>query len=114
MADFLPYIISVICALISGIVTYCVARRQIKAEIQKIEKQHELNLEAERQKFAMEKEKMELEKQYQLELLQAQTGNQIGAEMLSEMVKQYINLPTGQAQMKKAVNSKKTNRSAKR
>ncbi|MFR3238772.1 MAG: hypothetical protein ACLTOU_09630 [Acutalibacter sp.] len=114
MTSYLPYIVSVICAIISGFVTYAVARRQIKAEIQKIEKQHELNLEAERQKFAMEKEKMELEKQYQLELLQAQTGNQIGAEMLSEMAKQYIKSPAGQAQMKKAINSKNVNRPAKR
>lgn len=44
MTDFLPYIVSVICALISGFITYGVARRQMKAEIQKIEKQHELNL----------------------------------------------------------------------
>lgn len=114
MTDFLPYIVSVICALISGLVTYGVARRQIKAEIQKLEKQHQLNLEAERQKFAMEKEKMELEKQHQLELLLAQTGNQVGAEMLSELFKGYIKSPAGQAQFKNVANIKKTNRPAKR
>lgn len=114
MTDFLPYIVSVICALISGFITYGVARRQMKAEIQKIEKQHELNLEAEQQKFDMEKEKMELEHKHQLELLRAQTGNQIGAEMLSEITKQYMKSPAGQAQMKNAAHSNKTNRPARR
>lgn len=55
MTTFLPYIASVVCALISGLVTYSVAKRQMRAEIQKLEKQHELDLETERQRFEMEK-----------------------------------------------------------
>lgn len=110
MTNYLPYIVSIICSLISGLITYGVARKQIRAEIHKIEKQHELDLEAEKQKFEMEKEKMELEHKHQLELLQAQMGNQVGTEML----KQYLKSPAGQAQMKNAANSKKTNRPARR
>ena len=60
METYLPYIVSVICAAIAGFTSYSVARKQAKADIQKLEKQHELDIEKEREKFAMEKEKMEL------------------------------------------------------
>ena len=68
MNAYLPYIVSVLCALIAGVTSYVIARKQSKADIQKLEKQYELDLEKEREKFAMEKEKMELEHKYQLEL----------------------------------------------
>lgn len=60
MSEYLPYIVSVVCALVSGITSYLVARKQTKADIQKLEKQYELDLDKDREKFAMEKEKMEL------------------------------------------------------
>ncbi len=66
METYLPYIVSIICAAIAGFTSYAVARKQAKADIQKLEKQHELDIEKEREKFAMEKEKMELEQQHPL------------------------------------------------
>ncbi len=87
MDTYLPYIVSVICAAIAGFTSYSVARKQAKADIQKLEKQHELDIEKEREKFAMEKEKMELEHQHQLELLQKEAENNFGATVISEALK---------------------------
>ena len=68
MNIYLPYIVSVICAAIAGFASYAVARKQAKADIERLIKQHELDIEKEREKFTMEKEKMELEHKHQLEL----------------------------------------------
>ena len=47
METYLPYIVSVICAAIAGFTSYAVARKQTKADIQKLEKQYELDIEKE-------------------------------------------------------------------
>lgn len=102
MNDYLPYIVSVICALISGLASYAITRKQIKSDIQKLEKQHELDLDKEREKFAMEKEKMELEHRHQLELKQKEIENQMGTDLLSTVAKEYMRSPAGQAQLRAA------------
>ena len=38
MGNYLLYIVSVVCALISGFTSYAVARRQSKEDIRKLEK----------------------------------------------------------------------------
>ena len=78
MEEYLPYIVTVICSMISGFGSYFAARRQAKTEIQKLQKQHELDLEAEREKFKMEKEKMELVHKQEMERLMVQAGGQVG------------------------------------
>ena len=113
MTTFLPYIASVVCALISGLVTYSVAKRQMRAEIQKLERQHELDLETERQRFEMEKEKMELEHKHQMELRQKELENQLSVNLLSTMTTEYMKSPEAKAQMKQAANMSK-NRPARR
>lgn len=102
MNEYFPYIVSVVCALIAGLTSYAVARKQTKADIQRLEKQYELDLEKEREKFAMEKEKMELEHQHQLVLKQKEMENQLGTDVISTMMKEYMRSPAGRAQMKSA------------
>ena len=51
MENYLPYIVSVVCALISGFTSYAVARRQSKEDIRKLEKTYELDLENEKETF---------------------------------------------------------------
>ena len=70
MEQYLPYIATVLCSLISGIASYAASRRQSKADLDKLKKQHELDIEKEREIFAMQKERMELEHKHQLELMQ--------------------------------------------
>lgn len=102
MDKYLPYIATVVCAIISGIASYIAARKQSKSDLQKLMKQHELDIEKEREKFAMEKEKMEIEYKYRLELQQQETGNQVGADLISTVAKEYMRSPAGRAQMRNA------------
>ena len=102
MEKYLPYIATVVCAIISGIASYIAARKQSKSDLQKLMKQHELDIEKEREKFAMEKEKMEIEYKYRLELQQQETGNQVGADLISTVAKEYMRSPAGRAQMRNA------------
>lgn len=87
MGAYMPYIVSVICAVIAGFASYAVARKQVKADIEKIIKQHELDIEKEREKFAMEKEKIELEYKHQLTLKEKEFESQLGTTLMSEVMK---------------------------
>ena len=106
MEQYLPYIVTVLCSLISGLTSYSAARRQGKADLKKIQKQHELDIEKEREMFAMQKERMELEHKHQLELKQKEMENQLGTDLIYTMAKEYMRSPAGQAQMR-SVGSKK-------
>ena len=102
MDKYLPYIATVVCAIISGLASYMAARKQIKSDLQKLMKQHELDIEKEREKFAMEKEKMGIEHKHQLELMQKEMENQVGTELFSTVAREYMRTPAGQAQMRNA------------
>ena len=106
MNAYLPYIVSVLCALIAGVTSYVVARKQSKTDIQKLEKQYELDLEKEREKFTMEKEKMELEHKYQLELKEKEMANQVGTDVVSTLVKECVRSPAVRAQLKNTIMQK--------
>ncbi len=106
MEKYLPYIVTVVCAIISGVASYIASRRQFKADLQKLEKQYELDIEKEREKFVMEKEKMELEHKHQLELKQKEMENQLGTDLITTLTKEYMKSPEGQAQMRNSMRKK--------
>lgn len=103
MKDYMPYIVTVVCAIISGLVSYLASRRQSKADMQKLEKQYELDIEKEREKFAMEKEKMELEHKHQLELMQKQTENDLGTSLTNTLISEAMKLPEVRQQMSQGI-----------
>ena len=103
MNTYLPYIVSVICAAIAGFTSYAVARKQTKADMQKLEKQHELDIEKEREKFAMEKEKMEIEHRHQLELLQKESENNLGATVTNTLIAEAMKMPEVRQQISQGV-----------
>lgn len=107
MIEYLPYIVTVVCTVLSGFISYFASRKQAKADMQKLEKQHELDIEKEREKFTMEKEKLEIEHAHQLELKQKELENQLGSDLVSTMAKEYLRSPAGQAQFKTAINKPK-------
>lgn len=102
-----PYISSIVCSLIAGFASYFKARKDSKEDMAKLEKQHELDIDKQRQKFAMEKEKLELEHKHQLEMMQAQFGNQVGTDIISTFAKEYVRSPAGQAQFRAASQKKR-------
>ena len=87
LQPYLPYISSVVCSLIAGFGSYCKARKDSKEDMAKLEKQHELDIDKERQMFAMEKEKLELEHKHQMEILQKQLENSMGTTFITEAMK---------------------------
>lgn len=93
MSTYLPYIVSVICAAIAGFASYAVARKQAKADMERLEKQYELDIEKEREEFAMEKEKMEIEHRHQLELLQKESENNLGASVTNTLISEAMKMP---------------------
>lgn len=103
----MTYIVTIACSIISGIASYITARKQSKSDIQELVKKHELDIEKEREKFAMEKEKMEIEHKHQLELKQKEMENQLGANLIATMAKEYMRSPAGQVQMRNAGNKSK-------
>lgn len=103
MEEYLPYIVTILCSLISGFGSYFAARRQAKTEIQKLQKQHELDIEKEREMFAMQKERMELEHKHQLELKQKEMENQLGANLTNTLLTEAIKMPEVRQQFAQGV-----------
>ena len=106
MEKYLPYIVTVLCSLISGFASYFAARRQAKTEILKLQKQHELGLEAEREKFKMEKEKMELVHKQEMERLMVQAGGQVGGNMFNAVMQAFMASQAGQEFLEKTIREK--------
>ena len=82
------YIFSVITAVISGFVTYLVARNGNKkdiemlkiqniADMEKLMNQHKIDIEAMKEKHKLELELKEVEQKYKLELLKLENENEI-------------------------------------
>lgn len=103
MITYLPYIVSVVCAVISGFTSYAVARKQAKADMQKLEKQYQLDIEKEREKFEMEKERMEIEHRHQLELLQKESENALGASVTSTLISEAMKMPEVRQQLSQGI-----------
>lgn len=102
IGTYLPYIVTFLCSVISGIISYLASRKQAKEDIKKLEKQHELNLQAEREKFNIEKERMQIEHNHQLELKEKEMENQLGMEFVSTLTKEYMKTPEARAQLRNA------------
>lgn len=93
MDMYLPYIVSIVCALISGIASYLISRKQMKTDLEKLNTQYKLDIEKEREKFLMEKEKMELEHKYELERQQKEFENQLGGNFVNTMIVEAMKMP---------------------
>ena len=105
MDAYLPYIVTVLCSLISGFASFFAARRQAKAELQKLQKQYELDIEKERELFAMQKERMELEHKHQLELTQKEMENKLGTNLTNTLITEAMKMPEVRQQFAQGVRS---------
>lgn len=93
LVSVLPYIVSVVCAIISGCLSYMTARRQAKIDIEKLQKQFDLDIEKEREKFKMEKEKMEIEHSHQLELKQKELDGALNNGLANTLITEVFKMP---------------------
>ncbi len=93
MKEYLPYLVSIITALISAIVSISVCRKQTKVEIEKIREQAKANLEMEREKFQLEKEKMELEYKLEIEKIHAQNDDVFASGLTNQLFEMVMQNP---------------------
>lgn len=110
MDMYLPYIVSIVCALISGIASYLISRKQMKTDLEKLNTQYKLDIEKEREKFLMEKEKMELEHKYELERQQKEFENQLGGNFVNTMITKAMKMPEVRQQITQGMSAAKKKR----
>lgn len=110
MDIYLPYIVSIVCALISGIASYLISRKQMKTDLEKLNTQYKLDIEKERKKFLMEKEKMELEHKYELERQQKEFENQLGGNFVNTMITEALKMPEVRQQITQGMSAAKKKR----
>ncbi len=101
MKDYLPYLVSVLTALISAVVSIAVCKKQTKTEIEKIQEQAKATIEIEREKLQHEKEKMELENKLELGKLQAQQSNDLMNGLIGQVMGLIMQSPELKSEMTK-------------
>lgn len=87
MLEYLPYIVSIISAVIAGVSSYIATRRQAKNDIKLIVKQHEVDLTELERMHQMEIEKINLEHAHQLELREKDFEAKLSSSLLKEAMK---------------------------
>lgn len=102
--EFMPYIVAVATALISGFWSYISATKKAKTdmnalqetgrlEIEKLMSQHKLDLAALERKHEMEKEKLEMEHAHKIELLQQEATNNMGSNAINSLLSEAMKTP---------------------
>ena len=119
MKEYLPYIVSILVAIITGLMSYLAAAKSCRTELKSLQEsnkheinrlmeQHKLDIDSLERKHRMEIEKMELEHRHQLELKENEMKNAIGGQLLSSMMDVAMRTPEAKQAMGQAIkNSKK-------
>ena len=100
---YLPYLVSIISALISGFASYIGANKKAKSEIKKMEKQHSLDIEKEKERFELEKEKLEIQFKHQLDLKDQEIESQVSANLMNTVIKEAMNSSEIKKQLEKGI-----------
>ena len=104
METYLPYIVSIVCAIISGYASYAVATRNAKNNLEavkeankhdldKLMEQHRIDIDSLERTHAMEIEKINLEHAHQMELRQKEFENQLGGSLVNTMISEAMKMP---------------------
>lgn len=91
--EIMPYIVSVICAAIAAYSSVSISRKEAKKEIVQLIKQHEFDLEIEREKHKNELEKVEIEHKHQIELMQKEFESKMGSELTNTIFSEVLKDP---------------------
>lgn len=110
MKEYLPYLVSIITAVISAFVSITVCKKQTKVEIEKIKEQSKANIDLEREKLQLEKEKMELEHKLELEKIHAKNDDEFASGLTNQLFEMAMQLPEFKEQFAKGVRDGLSNR----
>lgn len=104
MKEYLPYIVSILMAIITGITSYLAASKKSKTylkalqesnthEINRLMEQHKLDIDSLERKHQMEVEKMEMEHRHQLELKDKEMQNALGERFINGLMDVTLKTP---------------------
>ena len=115
MIDFLQtFLISCVPAIITGTVSYLIANKnsvaqinvlkeQNKHDLEKLMEQHKIDIDSLNTKHQQEIEKMVIEHKHKLELLARESANNIGQNVLSELLGETMKMPEVKAEIVKSI-----------
>lgn len=117
--ELLPYLISIIVPIISGLLAFfastkkskedlCQLQEQNKHDLDRLVNQHKLDLEDLEVKHKMDIEKLELEHKHKIELLQKETENNLSTGVFNTIVDQAMKMPEVQNQLRASFKTGKT------
>ena len=126
MNEFLQtLLISCIPAIITGVVSYLVARKnastqiklletQNKHDIDRLMEQHKIDIDSLNQQHQLELEKLELEHKHKLELAKIESENALNQNLINNVVGEAMKMPEIQAELAKGIRSASNKRGGKR
>lgn len=114
MEVYMPYIVSVVCAVISGWVSYAVATKNAKNnleavkesnkhDLEKLMEQHKVDIDSLERIHKMEIEKINLEHAHQMELKQQEFENQLGGNAINTILSEAMKMPEIRQQISNSV-----------
>lgn len=101
--EILPYFVTIVCSIIASLSSIAISRKETKGEIEKIVKQHELNLESERERYRYEIEKQEMDHKHQMELMQKEMENKFGLDLMNSLMSEILKNPEIQKQVAQGI-----------
>ena len=110
MKEYMPYLVSILSALISAVVSISICKKQTKTEIEKIKEQSKANIELEREKLQLEKEKIELEHKLEIEKIHAQNDDVFASGLTNQLFEMVMQNPDVQEQFAKGIKQGLNNR----
>ena len=98
MQDYMPYIVSIAVAIISGIASYAAARRSSKGELEALKEehkhdlnrlmeQHKVDIDSLERQHKMDLEKLNVEHKHQMELKDKEFEMNLSTNMIAEVMK---------------------------
>ena len=119
--EYLPYTVSILVAIISGLASYLAAARKCSAdmkalkesnthEINRLMEQHKLDIDSLERLHKMEIEKMELEHKHQLELRSKDAENAMGSELMNTLIGAAMQTPEARQAIGQAFRGQGTNK----
>lgn len=118
MIEYLPYVVSILVATISGFVSCLVAIKNAKNnletvkvsnqhDLEKLIEQHKIDIDSLERAHAMDLEKINLEHKHQMESSQKSFENQFGSGMLNALLPELLKTPEFREQLTNSMKHKK-------
>ncbi len=93
----LPYLVALLTAICSGLITYFSAIKKCKLDndvkIKEIQEQHKLDLENQKEMFKLEIDKINLQHQNELEKLKVESNNQLTNNLANSFMSSLFTNP---------------------